>query len=160
MRWRIYIETTIPSFYYNDREEAENIARCRWTRMLWDNHRQDFDWYTSPIVISELSEGSHSYKSEKLNLLKEVSILDHRPEIEEAGSFYIRHFLMPARTYADALHMAFASVYRCDILLTWNCAHLANLNKRSHLAVINSRLGLPVPWVVTPLEVLGNYANE
>ena len=29
---KLYIETTIPSFYYNQRTEPEMVARCNWTR--------------------------------------------------------------------------------------------------------------------------------
>jgi hypothetical protein len=34
--------------------------------------------------------------------------------------------------------------------MTWNQKHLANPNKRTHLAVICARLNLPVPQIVTP----------
>ncbi len=42
-----------------------------------------------------------------------------------------------------------------DFLLTWNCEHLANANKFQHIRRINSMLGLFVPSLVTPLELLG-----
>lgn len=29
---RVYIETTIPSFYYNPRPGADMVARVNWTR--------------------------------------------------------------------------------------------------------------------------------
>jgi hypothetical protein len=40
-------------------------------------------------------------------------------------------------------------------LVTWNCRHLANANKIGHLRRINVLLGLFVPALVTPLELLG-----
>ena len=36
---RVYIETTIPSFYHETRREAEMAARREWTREWWDNQR-------------------------------------------------------------------------------------------------------------------------
>jgi hypothetical protein len=36
---------------------------------------------------------------------------------------------------------------------TWNCNHLANANKRKHIRVINGRLGLSTPEIITPLEL-------
>ena len=48
-----------------------------------------------------------------------------------------------------------ASYHKCDFLLTWNCQHLANANKFQHIRVINGMLGLHVPSLVTPLELLG-----
>ena len=38
MKSQIYIETSIPSFYYEDRTEPEAIARREWTRSWWDNY--------------------------------------------------------------------------------------------------------------------------
>lgn len=160
MRWRIYIETTIPSFYYNDREEVENVVRCRWTRRWWDQHRHEADLYTSPVVTAELRQGTHHFKKERLTLLDDVPVLRKNADVESLAGIYVNRFLMPSKSYADAYHMAFASVYHCDTLLTWNCAHLANPNKRKHLLSINGELAFPVPLVVTPLELLGENAYE
>ncbi len=67
---------------------------------------------------------------------------------------YIRHSLMPADPTGDALHLALASYHECDFLLTWNCQHLANANKFQHIRLVNGMLGLRVPSLVTPLELL------
>ncbi len=53
----------------------------------------------------------------------------------------------------DALHLAYASYFDIQYLLTCNCNHLANANKRKHIRVINARLGLSTPEIVTPLEL-------
>ena len=62
---------------------------------------------------------------------------------------------MPADIGGDALHLALASYHECDFLLTWNCRHLANANKFGHVRRINTLLGLHIPALVTPLELLG-----
>ena len=62
---------------------------------------------------------------------------------------------MPRDPVGDALHLALASFHKCDFLLTWNCLHLANANKFGHIRRINGMLGLFVPLLVTPLELLG-----
>jgi hypothetical protein len=45
--------------------------------------------------------------------------------------------------------------HKCDFLVTWNCQHLANANKFGHIRRVNTMLGLFVPALVTPLELLG-----
>lgn len=57
---------------------------------------------------------------------------------------------MPQDPAADAIHLALASYYRMDYLLTWNCRHLANANKARHLEVLNVRMGPAAPRPVTP----------
>lgn len=84
MKSKVYIETSIPSFYYEIRTEPDMIARKEWTCFWWDQ-------------ISS----------------------------------------------------------RYDFLLTWNCRHLANANKFGHIRRINVILGLYLPLLVTPLELMG-----
>ena len=47
------------------------------------------------------------------------------------------------------------TIFSFDHLLTWNCRHLANANKFPHIRRINALLGLHVPELVTPLQLLG-----
>jgi hypothetical protein len=60
---------------------------------------------------------------------------------------------MPKVAEGDALHLAYASFYKIDFLLTWNCKHLANANKYQHIRIINTRLQLHTPEIVTPLAL-------
>ena len=48
-----------------------------------------------------------------------------------------------------ALHLAIASFYGCEFLVTWNCFHLANPLKARHIHRTNDRLGLPaqIMWI-------------
>ncbi len=70
----------------------------------------------------------------------------------------VRERVMPAPAVGgDALHVAYCLVHRVDYLLTWNQRHLANPNKRTHLAVICARLNLLMPQIVTPdLMIVGD----
>ena len=61
---------------------------------------------------------------------------------------------MPADADGDALHLALATVHECDILVSWNCRHIANANKTPHIRSINSRLGYETPELLTPLSLL------
>ena len=73
------------------------------------------------------------------------------PEIVEA---YIARKLMPDDVTGDAFHLAMASYHQCHFLLTWNCQKLANANKFEHIRRVNTILGLFVPTIVTPFELL------
>ncbi|MBD3374829.1 hypothetical protein GF406_07340 [candidate division KSB1 bacterium] len=50
MKKRVYIETTIPSFYFETRTEPDMVARKNWTREWWDNRSSDFECVTSITV--------------------------------------------------------------------------------------------------------------
>jgi len=160
MRTKVYVETSIPSFYYEDRTDAAAVARREWTRKWWNNYRHTVDIVTSTAVIDELMEGIYPKQSNCLSLLDEIPFLVIDSEITEITASYIKHKIMPNDPMGDALHLAIASYHKCDFLLTWNCKHIANANKFQHIKRINTLLGLFVPNLVTPLELLGEHNDE
>ena len=157
MKPKVYIETTIPSFYHETRTDAAALARRQWTRRWWDKRRQGYELLTSAAVLGELrSKDYPEQKREKsLVLISELPLVPIEPEIVDIVQVYTEHRVMPRDPAGDALHLALASYHKCDFLLTWNCQHLANANKFGHIRRINALLGLFVPDMVTPLELLG-----
>lgn len=154
MRKRVYIETSIPSFYYEPRTDPEMVARREWTRQWWDGQRHHYELVTSLPVLEELRRGEHPSKEEAVHLLAPLPLLPIPDLIEEIVETYIRHRVMPADPRGDALHLALTSYHGCHFLLTWNCAHLANANKFEHIRHVNALLGLHVPALITPVELL------
>lgn len=155
MKPSVYIETSIPSFYFEVRVEPDNVARREWTRLWWKERITDYDVYTSEAVIEELERGSFPGQTDALQLIENLPLLDISESIADIVANYITHHVMPNDPAGDALHLAIASFHKCDFLLTWNCRHLANANKFGHIRRINTLLGLYVPALVTPLELLG-----
>lgn len=153
MKPKVYIETSIPSFFYETREEAQFVAMREWTQDWWKNEKDHYQCVTSDAVINELEMGEHPKKKEKLNLLAETELLEINYSIEEIVEVYLAHYLMPKNDLGDALHLAIASYHKIDFLLTWNCKHLANANKRAHIRRINERLNLFTPALVTPNQL-------
>jgi len=152
---RVYIETTIPSFYHEVRAAPDIVARRDWTRRWWDGAMDRYELVTSPAVLDELAGGLPERGAMRLDLVRDLPLLPIEPAILEIVQSYIRYRLMPADPGGDAMHLALASYHKCDFLVTWNCQHLANANKFGHIRRVNTMLGLFVPALVTPLELLG-----
>lgn len=150
----VYIETTIPSFYYETREDPESVAMRNWTREWWDSERVRFECFTSAAVVDELESGNYPGKPETLQLVQGLPWLEVNAEIEEIVEVYLANYLMPNDSVGDALHLAIASFHKADYLLTWNCKHLANANKRHHVRRINERLRISTPEILTPMELI------
>jgi transposase-like protein len=151
---RVYIETSIPSFYFEVRTEPEMVARREWTRMWWSQCRDNYGVVSSEAVLVELAGGNFPSQSEALELVSQMPLLAIEEPIVEIVEAYIKHKLMPSDPLGDALHLAITSYHRCDFLLTWNCKHIANANKFAHIRRVNAILGIYSPALVTPLELL------
>jgi predicted nucleic acid-binding protein len=153
MRPVIYIETTIPSFFFEVRVAPEMVARRNWTREWWNNYRDSYTLVTSEAVIAELEEGDYEARDDAVNLLEGIDRLETPDEIADIIEVYLDNHLMPRERLGDAFHLALASYHKCDFLITWNCRHIANANKFEHIRIINARMGLFVPALVTPMEL-------
>ena len=150
MRKRVYIETSIPSFFYEARMEPDMIARRDWTRQWWSMLDQ-YEVFTSGAVRYELQRGEYPGKEEALLLLSDIPDLEVVDIIEDIVKAYVQHHLMPVNPLGDAMHLAY---HGCDYLLTWNCRNIANPNKFTHIRIINTMLGLSIPELVTPYQLL------
>jgi len=155
MKPRVYIETSIPSFYHEIRAEPDMEARKQWTRQWWDHANDDYLLVTSIAVLDELHRGDYPNKDKAIELISDLPLLAVEEAIAEIVEAYIQHKVMPNDPVGDALHLALASYHKCDFLLTWNCRHLANANKFGHIRRVNVILGLYIPLLVTPLELIG-----
>jgi len=147
---------TIPSFYFDVRCEPEMVARREWTRRWWKDARRGYELVTSAAVVEELSRGDFPAREDSLRLIEHLPLVPIEAEVAEIVQAYVARKVMPNNPIGDALHLALASLHRCDFLLTWNCRHLANANKFDHIRRVNALLGLFVPALVTPLELLGD----
>jgi predicted nucleic acid-binding protein len=136
------------------------VARRAWTREWWAMATARDEVVTSEAVLDEIKRGRHPQREDCLRMLSDLPLVAIEPAVAETVEAYVAHKLMPRDPGGDALHLALASHYRCDFLATWNCRHLANANKFDHIRRVNGILGLFVPALVTPLELLGGDDPE
>ena len=150
----VYIETSIPSYYHETRKGSIVTAWHETTRRWWDSYRHMYDLCISQFVVAELARAPTSKAARLRRLIEGIPLLDEPPGLQDVVQYYFEHRFMPIEAGGDAFHLAMASIHNVDFLLTWNCRHLANVNKMPHLRVLNGRLGLPVPTVTTPLTLM------
>jgi len=117
--------------------------------------RQRYALVSSDPVLDELRRGDYPSREAAIEMAQGLPLLEMAPAVAEIVEDYVRHHLMPEDPTGDALHLALASYNNCEFLVTWNCQHLANANKYGHIRRVNNLLGLYVPVLATPLELLG-----
>jgi hypothetical protein len=109
---KVYIETSIPSFYYEERPEPDMVARKLWTRQWWEQSGSYYSLVTSVAVLDELRQGTYPNKTAVLDLVNTLPLIPVTQEIVEIVQTYIQHHVMPQDPVGDALHLALASYHK------------------------------------------------
>lgn len=157
MKPTVYLDATIPSFYYETRPGTIIQAWHEVTVAFWESAAGNYELVISEETLREL--GDTGYPDEKrtkcLSLVAGLRCLPVTIDVVDLAEFYVQEGLMPSYDLGDAFHLALASWYRAQYLLTWNCKHLANANKFEHISVLNARRRLVSPSIVTPEQLVG-----
>jgi hypothetical protein len=158
---RVYIETSIVS-YLRQQQSGQVVAAARQflTREWWANERSNYELVTSQYVIDEASDGDPDLARERLAALQGIPRLQLTEEIEKLVAEILDRRLLPSKAAVDALHIAIASFHRADVLLTWNCTHLANARIFPRVRTLLQGAGHWVPLICTPEELLGYDPND
>lgn len=152
---KIYLDTSVINFLFaDDAPEKKEV-----TIDFFDNFLTEFDVYISSVVFDEID---NTKSDEKRNLLYKA-IHDYNlknfsavnDNILEVADVYMKSGIIPKNKYEDAVHIAFATYYEFDILLSWNFKHLANINKQIVINSLNLSIGYTKQLLLlNPYEVV------
>ena len=153
---RIYIESTIPSHLVaRPARDLLQAARQQMTKDWWDLKRHNHELFTSQIVLDEIAEGERAMANHRLKIMSGIPMLDLTAEAADLTRRILDSGLVPAKADADAAHIALATVHQMDILLTWNCRHIANVEIQARLRRLVEANGYVLPTVCTMDELIG-----
>ena len=158
MQRAVYLDSTIPSYLFDERASIQTFVEI--TKKWWEEERQHFNIWLSEATIAELSQGNYPNQAKIMACVSHVPVLPPDDHIIAIAQVYLDNYLMPRGLTGDALHLAYASYYKIDFLLTWNCNHLANANKKQHIRIINTRMNLFTPEIVIPLELFTETSDD
>ncbi|MHC4504877.1 MAG: type II toxin-antitoxin system VapC family toxin [Planctomycetota bacterium] len=152
----VYLETTIPSYLAAPRSrDLIRAARQQITLEWWNARRHEFEICVSQFVVDEASDGDPELARRRLELLGDVPVLEVVAPAYELAETLIREGVLPKKAVTDALHVAMATVHDVDILLTWNCTHLANPELLGGVQRVIWSEGHRPPVICTPGEMMG-----
>lgn len=151
----VYIETSVVSYLTSNPSRDLVVAgHQRITSDWWNGIRPNFDCYISDLVEIEISRGDKNASEKRLKAIKNFQYLEYKPEIETLGNIYFKLFSIPEKSKIDALHLAIAVWYKIDIMLSWNCKHIANAIISLKMHEYNNKFNLHSPILCTPEELM------
>ncbi len=156
MNETVYIETSIVG--YLTARSSNNLilmANVEATREWWDNRRSQFTLYISQVVLNEVARGDAEIATRRLEMLGDFPLLEIDQAVQNLAAQFLSKSNLPPKASDDALHIAAATVYGLDYLLTWNCKHIANAQIQKKLIQISLDAGYELPIICTPYELMG-----
>ena len=118
--------------------------------------RQNYDLCISEIVLDEVASGDADAAQRRLPFLQNLPLLDLTEAVSDVAKAIMGSGLLPQEAARDAIHIAVTSVHGIDILLTWNCRHIANAAIMKEFRTIVAGCGYELPILCTPEELLGD----
>lgn len=91
----------------------------------------------------------------RLEALADVPVLALTEGVLELAQSLVSESPIPSKSAVDAIHIAVATVYACEYLLTWNCRHIANAEIQRTARHVVRRRGFELPVICTPEELMG-----
>lgn len=153
----LYIETSAIGFYYDKMERNRDKRNA--VRTLFKQIRLGlFDAFVSRITLAEIQNSREPYRTRDIKLLKKNSIVPLEVDRTKARRLYQLYKggnILPSDEDADLLHIAYFTLSDMNVLVTYNCEHLANINIVKKVKMVNEKEGYRTDFnIATPEEVI------
>jgi hypothetical protein len=155
MTQRVYVETSVVS-YLTARPSKDPIfeAHRLITVRFWEHAKSPFELFVSQLVIDEASRGDTDAAARRLEAIESIPLLDAPEEVDRLANAIMRDGALPPNALEDAIHIAIAAVNGMEILVTWNCRHIANAVLRPRIEDACRNAGYDCPVICTPESVV------
>ncbi|HPN41026.1 MAG TPA: PIN domain-containing protein [Candidatus Cloacimonadota bacterium] len=146
---RIYIDTSViggcfdPEFKEFSLSLFRQIEKNLWTAIISD------------ITLQELASAPQEVRDVLIGI-RDVNIEYQtvNNDIVDLAEQYILHSVIPTKMRADALHIACATCYDADILVSWNFKHIVNYKRIRMVNAVNMFLGFKSLEIRSPRELI------
>ena len=156
----LYLETTIVSYLTGRPSRDATTARHQAvTRDWWVNYRAQHAAFVSEVVMNEAARGDHEAAQRRLEVLAGFFRLHPSEQSHELATRILAECRLPARVYEDAHHAALSAIHGLNVLLTWNCRHLANEHMIPLIGRACEAYGYASPVILTPEQLIGVCAH-
>ncbi|MEQ8904007.1 hypothetical protein [Ekhidna sp.] len=85
--------------------------------------------------------------------LQNVERVELSQEAKRLAELYISENVVGRTSTADCQHIALATIYKADVLASWNFKHIVNLERIRGYNSINFREGYQMTEIRTPNEI-------
>jgi hypothetical protein len=153
MKKSIYIESSISSYLTARTARDVRVIACQqFTIDWWEHIRPHYELFISELVAVEISRGDNLAAQKRQECLIGIAELSITDDVRILADKIILEGGVPDSAQADALHISIATIHCIDYLLTWNCRHIDNVERKPVIRSICNSAGYKLPEICTPME--------
>lgn len=156
---KVYLETTVFNYYFLD--DPKRAHEKKITVFLFNEIGEGkFTGFVSDMTIAELN---HCYEPLRTKMLELISKFKIKPleiseslkkHIEKLADTYIRLEIIPKEKRPDAIHVATATLFQLNFLVSWNCKHIVRPELEEKINAANALNDYGKIALCTPMEVI------
>lgn len=146
----IYLDTNVISLLHYDGREINALSKRMATRDWFESESRFFEIVSSAVTEQELADGEYRHQRACLKFVRRLKYVPVLAGARQLSIEFAESGVIPTNKPGDGLQLALACVHRLDYLLTWNYSHLANPVTQVKGQTVVVKLGLRMPWLVSP----------
>ena len=147
-RFRIYVDTSVIGGCFDSEFQLHS------NRLIKAVRDGKLIMLVSDILVKELENAPKEVRQILIGIPPEnIERIEIDREIIELRNEYIKSSILSLRWIDDATHVAAATVYRADAIVSWNFKHIVRLDKMKKYNQINILNGYGVLTIISPKEV-------
>ncbi|OGU42040.1 MAG: PIN domain protein [Ignavibacteria bacterium GWB2_35_12] len=109
----------------------------------------------SETTLEELTDAPIDVKSQIKKIPEGyLEVIELSEEILLLANDYMKSGILGEKSREDALHIASATVFEVDVIVSWNFKHIVNLDKIRKFNAVNLLKGYRYIDIRTPMEVI------
>jgi predicted nucleic acid-binding protein len=156
---KLYFDTSVIS-HLDAPDAPDKMAD---THALWnDIALGKYEVFLSPVVLLELENCAEPKRSVLAGQLQAIEFteLPASDEVLELAAQYLAAGILPPKSERDRQHIAYACVYDCDMIVSWNFKHMVNYKTISGVKSVNALAGYKEMPIYTPTMLIEGGTDD
>ena len=144
---KIYLDTSVYGGFFE--AEFEEYTKPLFDRII----NGEFTVILSTLVKEELVKAPQSVKDLISRINNDcIELVETTSETTALAREYIAENVVGQTSFTDCIHIALATIYKADCLISWNFKHIVNMQRIRGYNSINIRNGYPLLEIRSPRE--------
>lgn len=154
MKQRVYIDTSVVGGYFDDEFKDATI------KLFERLNNDEIIFVVSDLLDLELINAPIHVRNHLLNFsANKFERVELTEEAVKLADSYITEKVVGKTSLEDCRHIAMATIYKVDVLASWNFKHIVNLDRIKGYNSVNLRFGYSMIEIRSPKDLI-NYGNE